>query len=188
MKLLDTRRHRITQTDGALTIALSYRLPLYIWHGIHMYTRLCDGDGGDGDGGGSGGPEGLILSSVIVTGQRHLCEEQTYLAQQAIHQIASLDELSFHKTTGTYSDDKNVDRKSTPRRNEEQSYGKCRAEGALVVARNEHSSLNVLEVFPPKLSWRVSPPSGITSRIYEPFILKMADGETGPEASRGEEL
>lgn len=78
-------------------------------YGIHMYTRLCDGDGGDGDGGGSGGPEGLILSSVIVTGQRHLCEEQTYLAQQAIHQIAPLDELSFHKTTGTYSDDKNVD-------------------------------------------------------------------------------
>lgn len=95
-----------------------------------MYTRLCDGDGGDGDGGGdgSGGPEGLILSSVIVTGQRHLCEEQTYLAQQAIHQIAPLDELGFHKTTGTYSDDKNVDRKSTSRRNEEQSDGKCRAE------------------------------------------------------------
>lgn len=30
--------------------------------------------------------EGLILSSIIVAGQRHLCEEQTYLAQQAIHQ------------------------------------------------------------------------------------------------------
>ncbi|KYM98798.1 hypothetical protein ALC62_10487 [Cyphomyrmex costatus] len=30
MKLLDTRRHRTTQTDGALTIALSYRLPLII--------------------------------------------------------------------------------------------------------------------------------------------------------------
>ncbi|KYN28981.1 hypothetical protein ALC57_01628 [Trachymyrmex cornetzi] len=51
----------------------------------------------------SSSPEGLILSSVIVTGQRHLCEEQTYLAQQAIHQIAPLDEVGFHKTTRTAS-------------------------------------------------------------------------------------
>ncbi|TGZ47745.1 Uncharacterized protein DBV15_07474 [Temnothorax longispinosus] len=67
-----------------------------------MYTRPCgdDGDSGSGSGGGGGGgPEGLILSSVIVAGQRHLCEEQTYLAQQAIHQIAPLDELGFHGTS-----------------------------------------------------------------------------------------
>ncbi|EZA55873.1 hypothetical protein X777_04092, partial [Ooceraea biroi] len=34
-------------------------------------------------------------NSVIVAGQRHLCEEQTYLAQQAIHQIAALDKLAL---------------------------------------------------------------------------------------------
>ena len=113
-------------------------LPVAHWHGIQVYTRICIHVytrlsvtvSGSGSGSG-GGPEGLILSSVIVTGQRHLCEEQTYLAQQAIHQIAPLDELSFHETTitGTYSDDKNVDRKSTPRRNEEQSDGKGASRG-----------------------------------------------------------
>lgn len=44
-----------------------------------------------------GWAEGLILSSVIVAGQRHLCEEQTYLAQQAIHQIAGSRERGMER-------------------------------------------------------------------------------------------
>ncbi|KYN31208.1 hypothetical protein ALC56_14476 [Trachymyrmex septentrionalis] len=45
MKLLDTRRRRTAQTDGALTIALSYRLPLII----------------DMDGGGSPDPNFVVV-------------------------------------------------------------------------------------------------------------------------------
>lgn len=36
MKLLDTRRHRTAQTDGALTIAFSYRSQLIIDTGVDL--------------------------------------------------------------------------------------------------------------------------------------------------------
>lgn len=138
---------------------------------------------------GGGGPEGLILSSVIVAGQRHLCEEQTYLAQQAIHQIAPLDELSaFTGQPGKdVTRDKNNGRKSTPRRRtkrrREMSGAKGveeRGGGGPVVARNEHSSLNVPS-FSAETVPRVAPPSGITSGIYEPFILKMVAERRDPK-------
>lgn len=76
------------------------------------------------------------------------------------------------------------------RRDEEQSDdGKCRARkewrrwwrgGGLVVARNEHSSLNVPS-FSAETVPRVAPPSGITSGIYEPFILKMVAERRDPK-------
>lgn len=113
----------------------------------HMYTRLCGG----GDGGVGSGPEGLILSSVIVAGQRHLCEEQTYLAQQAIHQIAPLDEVGFHGRTG----ERTVIKTSagSRRRDEEQSLEKCRAKVALELSRSERTFvLERAKFFRPRLS------------------------------------
>jgi len=52
-----------------------------------------------------GAAEGLILSSVMLAGQRHLCEEQTYLAQQAIHQIAALGQAGCRGGGGGGGDD-----------------------------------------------------------------------------------
>lgn len=124
----------------------------------YIYTCIRGPSGGDG-----GGPEGLILSSVIVAGQRHLCEEQTYLAQQAIHQIAPPDELGFHGETGCGMHSvPHVIKTSagSRRRDEEQSATRemSRGKEPPVVARNEHSSLNVPSFSAENCSARVSPP------------------------------
>jgi len=105
--------------------------------------------------------EGLILSSVIVAGQRHLCEEQTYLAQQAIHQIAALDKLAVEgeghtgrKTPdgmrGTRVDaDEDKNPAGSPRlraRVQEPGGGKCRPKRTSLVSRGTYTF--VLESVP----------------------------------------
>lgn len=136
-----------------------------------MYTRLCGG----GNGGVGSGPEGLILSSVIVAGQRHLCEEQTYLAQQAIHQIAPLDEVDFHGRTGDEPGHTVKAVKTSTgsrRRDEEQSDGKYRAKGELASCRVERTFVLERARFFQLFRTSLRRPE-LHLGIYEPFILKM---------------
>lgn len=152
----------------------------YIQVYVHMYTRPR---------GGGGGPEGLILSSVMVEGQRHLCatSKLTWPNKPYI-KLHLLTSPAFAGRPFRVIKTSAGSRRGTKRR--ETSRGRS----ALVVARNEHSSLNVSSFSAETVS-RVSfsllrspRRPGITSGIYEPFILKMVAGETGPEASRDEEL
>jgi len=157
---------------------------MYVRTCVHTYVYTRPG----------GAVEGLILSSVIVAGQRHLCEEQTYLAQQAIHQIAALDKLAVGRERGR-------GRGAGGTRDERHRMGceghawtriktrpevrvsarGCKNRAAESVARKGrllcraeriHSSSRACRVFP-----RVAPK--LRPGIYEPFVSRRVErGET----------